>query len=170
MGKNYGCSHTRLHITQSSICSLITPPPFSLLHLQGCKPVPLWHCSHLTYPHPVHTPLQCVCGKYLLDAHLGNGTDRRTATLMTPLLFTSGLVRYEAVLQSCRTSPVGGWAPTCNSAHSWQLHRTVSLEHQVAGTITCYPTQSHYPDIEPTSPFSILIMLNARIGSDRYQF
>ena len=43
----------------------------------------------------------------LLDADLGNGTGRRTATIMAPLLFTSGLVRYEAVLHSCGTSPVG---------------------------------------------------------------
>ena len=41
-------------------------------------------------------------------AHLGNGTGRRTATLVAPLLLTSGPLRYEAVLQSCGTSPVGG--------------------------------------------------------------
>ena len=34
--------------------------------------------------------------------HLGNGTDRRTVTMVAPLLLTSGPMRYEAV-----TSPVG---------------------------------------------------------------
>ena len=51
--------------------------------------------------------------------HLGNGTGRRTATLAAPLLLTSGLMRYEAVLDSWGTSPVGGRALTCDSAHSW---------------------------------------------------
>ena len=42
-------------------------------------------------------------------AHIGNGTGRSTATLAPPLLvlLTSGLVRYEARLHSCGTSPVG---------------------------------------------------------------
>ena len=43
----------------------------------------------------------------------------RTATIASPLLVTSGLVRYEAVLDSCGTSPVGGGGVlTCDSAHS----------------------------------------------------
>ena len=37
---------------------------------------------------------------YLLNAHLGNGTGRS--------LVASGLVRCEAVLHSCGTSPVVG--------------------------------------------------------------
>ena len=41
-------------------------------------------------------------------AHVGNSTGYRTATLAAPLLLTSGLVRYEARLHSCGTSPVGG--------------------------------------------------------------
>ena len=65
---------------------------------------------------------------------------------------TSGPVRYKAKLQSCRTSPVGGWVLTCECVYSWQLYSAASLEHQDAGTKTCYPTQLHYPDTEPTSP------------------
>ena len=42
------------------------------------------------------------------DAPFGNGTGRRTATLAAPLALTSGLVRYEAVLHSYGTNPVGG--------------------------------------------------------------
>ena len=44
----------------------------------------------------------------LLDAHLGNGTSRRSVTVMAPLLLTSGPVRYEDVLHSCGTRLVGG--------------------------------------------------------------
>ena len=66
------------------------------------------------------------------DAHLGNGTGRRTATMAAPLLLTSGLVRYEALPHGCKTSPVfvvvyilaksqitPGWVLTCDSAQSW---------------------------------------------------
>ena len=44
----------------------------------------------------------------LLDAHLGNGTDCRIATMTTSLLLTSGLMRYDLVLHNCGTSLVGG--------------------------------------------------------------
>ena len=85
-------------------------------------------------------------------------------------VLTSGLVRYEAVLQNCRTSPVWGRVPTCDSAHSWWLYSAASLQHQATGTMTCYPTQLHYLDSEPTSPWHILIMPSVRLGSNRYQF
>ena len=39
--------------------------------------------------------------------HLGNSTCPRTVTMVAPLLLNSGLGRYEAVLHSCGTSPVG---------------------------------------------------------------
>ena len=53
----------------------------------------------------------CVCMGSLYHcvvacAQLGNGTGCRTATLAAPLVLTSGLLRYEAVLHSCGTSPV----------------------------------------------------------------
>ena len=44
------------------------------------------------------------------------------------------------------------------------------MRHQAAGTMTCYPTQAHYPDTEPTSPCPIIIMPSARLGSDKYRF
>ena len=65
--------------------------------------------------------------------------------------------------------PSGGWVPTCDSAHLWQLYSAASLEHQAASTVTCYPTQSHYPDTEPTSPCPMLIIPSARLESDKYQ-
>ena len=68
----------------------------------------------------------------LLDAHLGNDTGRITATMAAPLLLTSFLVRYEALLHGYGTSSVfvvvyilatskvtPGQVPICDSAHSW---------------------------------------------------
>ena len=76
---------------------------------------------------------------------LGNSTGHRTATMTAPLPLTSGPVMYEAVLRSCRTNPVGGRVPTCDSAHTWRLYYSVSSqEHQSAGTMTCYPTQMYH--------------------------
>ena len=65
---------------------------------------------------------------------------------------------------------IWGWVPTCDSSHSWQLHSAVPLDNRAAGAMTQYPTQSHYPDIEQTSPCLILLMLNMCLGSDKYQF
>ena len=36
--------------------------------------------------------------------------------------------------------------------------------------MTCYLTQLHYPDTEPTSPSHPLIMPNTRLGCDKYHF
>ena len=60
--------------------------------------------------------MESLCVLQLLDAHLGKGTGRRIATMTATLLLTSGPVRYETVLHSCRTSPVRGWV-TCDSAY-----------------------------------------------------
>ena len=84
----------------------------------------------------VHVALQ------LLDAHLWNGTGHRIVTMTALLLLTSGLVRYEAVLHGCGTSPVGRWVLTCD----WWLYSAATLDHQAAATMTCYPTQLRYPD------------------------
>ena len=63
-----------------------------------------------------------------------------------------------------------GRLPTCDSAHSWQLYSFASLGHQATGTISCYPTRSHYPDTVPTSPCPTLIMPSVKLGIDKYQF
>ena len=60
----------------------------------------------------VYRTTQCVYGEVrvtlqLLDTHLGNDTGRRTVTVAAPLLLTSGLVRYEAMLHTCGTNLVG---------------------------------------------------------------
>ena len=50
--------------------------------------------------------------------------------------------------------------------HSWWLYSAAPLGHQFMVLVA----SSHYPDTEPTSPFPILIMLSAWLGSDNYQF
>ena len=60
--------------------------------------------------HDVIEPYMCMGSSYrciVACVHLGNGTGRRTVTLTTPLLLTSRPVRFEAVLHSCGTIPVG---------------------------------------------------------------
>ena len=84
---------------------------------------------------------------------------------MYGLLLTSGPLRYEAVFDSCGTIPVGRQVPTCDSAHSLRLYKSASLNHQAAGTMTCYPTQSHYLHIEPnqSSPYHNTNFLRGKI-------
>ena len=65
---------------------------------------------------------------------------------------------------------ISGWVLTYDNAHSWWLYNAASLEHQPTSTMTCYPTQSHYPDPELNSLCPILIMPSASLGSDKYQF
>ena len=60
--------------------------------------------------------------------------------------------------------------PTCGSAHSWWLYSAAPLGNQAACTITQYPTQLHYPNIELTNPFPVLLIPSATLGSDKYQF
>ena len=60
---------------------------------------------------------------------------------------------------------ISGRVLICDSAHSWRLCSATSLGHQAVGTMTCYPTQSHFPDTEPISPCTILIMPSDRLGS-----
>ena len=57
-----------------------------------------------------------------------------------------------------------------NNAYLWQPNSTAPLGNQVTGSMTPYPTQPHYPDTEPTSPSPNLLMLSARLGSEKYQF
>ena len=49
------------------------------------------------------------------------------------------------------------------------LYSAPSLGHQAVSTMTWYPTQSHYPDTEPTSPCSILIMPSTLLGNLKYK-
>ena len=44
------------------------------------------------------------------------------------------------------------------------------LGDQATSIMIWYPTQSYYPDSEPTNSCCILIMPNAWLGSDTYQF
>ena len=55
---------------------------------------------------------------------------------------------------------IAGWVQTCDNVHSFRLSNAAPLGNQAASTMTRCPTQSHYPDTEPTSPCPTLIMLN----------
>ena len=46
----------------------------------------------------------------------------------------------------------------------------VPLINQAIGTMTQYSTQSHYPDTDWAMQCPILLMMNARVGTDKYQF
>ena len=46
-----------------------------------------------------------------------------------------------------------GRVPSCDSAHTYKLYSAAPLGNQTASTMTCNPTESHYPDTEPPRPF-----------------
>ena len=81
------------------------------------------------------------------------------ALLLIGSLFVCLLLFYALASSKVISEPV----LTCDSAHSWWLYSAGSREHQATSTMTWYPTQSPYPDIELTSPC-------ARLGRDKYQF
>ena len=88
------------------------------------------------------------------------GTGCRSAAMVASLA-SSGPVRCKVVRHSYGTSLLEGLGevgPTYDSAHSWRLYSAASVEHQTTGSMTCYPTQSHYPDTKTPSPCPILIM------------
>ena len=65
---------------------------------------------------------------------------------------------------------ISGQVPSCDSAHSWRFYSAAPLGNQTASTMTRFPTHSHYPDTDPTSPCPILIMPSTLLGSDKYPF
>ena len=81
-------------------------------------------------------------------------------------MFTCLLLGY--ILATSKV--ISGWVPTCDSGHSWWLHSAAPLRNQAVSTMTWYPTQSHYPDTEPTHPCTIIMMMCTWLGSDKYQF
>ena len=78
------------------------------------------------------------------------------------------LVRYFTVVGQAQWGARG--LPTCDSVHSWRLYNAASLGYQATSTMTCYPTELHYLDTEPTSSCPVSLILSAGLGSDKYQF
>ena len=70
------------------------------------------------------------------------------------------------ILATAKVTPT--WAVTCAKTHSWTLYSAAPLENRAISIMTWYPTQSHYPDIEATSPCPVLIRPNTWLGSDNY--
>ena len=52
----------------------------------------------------------------------------------------------------------------------WRFDSAAPQEDETTITMTVYPTQPDYPNTGLTSPCPILVMPNARLGSDKYQF
>ena len=50
------------------------------------------------------------------------------------------------------------YIPTSDSTHLWRCHSAAQPGDHTASIMTWYPTQTHYPDSEWTSPFLTLIM------------
>ena len=65
------------------------------------------------------------------------------------------------------TSKVILWALICDSAHPWRRFKAAPLEYQATGVMIQYPTLSHYPDTELTSPYPNNTRYHARC--DKYQ-
>ena len=65
---------------------------------------------------------------------------------------------------------ISGLVLTCDSVNSWWGSSAGALGDQATSTMTWYSTQSHDPDTELTSPYTILIMSSAKLESDKYQF
>ena len=55
---------------------------------------------------------------------------------------------------------------TCERVHSWRFYSVPPVVDQATRTMIWYPTQSHYPDTESTSPCPILIIASIWQGSD----
>ena len=54
-------------------------------------------------------------------------------------------------------------------AHSWWLYSAASLGNQAAGTMTQYPTKSHYPDTELWANQSLPYPINAMCQPEKWQ-
>ena len=68
--------------------------------------------------------------------------------------------------------PYPDGAPACDKAPGgtvmWCPLHALETRPQVSGTMTRYPTHTHYLDGDQTSPFPILLMPTIRLSSDMY--
>ena len=121
------------------------------------------------------SPVRGRPGMSLGDARMENPTKIIPCYLWSPLIKSVIFVAAERSTygHGCNTletsKVMSGGAPTSYSAHSWWLYSATPLRNQATAIMTLWLTQSHYPDAEPTSPFPILIMLSARLGTSMYQ-
>ena len=75
------------------------------------------------------------------------------AVLIVVLLVAVSLLFYIPATSKV----ISGRLLTCDSVHSRWLYSVAPLGNQAISTMTWYPTGSHYPDIEPTNPWHVLI-------------
>ena len=106
-------------------------------------------------------------------------TSHSTQYMVHHTLYTSHSTQYTVhcmFLCCCFASqqhlrPYQDWYPLARvHTHDHWLYSAAPLGNQANNTMIWYPSQSHYPDTEPTSPCPILIMLSTWLGSYKYQF
>ena len=58
---------------------------------------------------------------------------------------------------------MSGWVPICESAHAWRFYSAAPLGNQSPRIMTRYLNQSHYLDMDLTSPCLNLVMLGTKL-------
>ena len=66
--------------------------------------------------------------------------------------------------------PLRLWLTLSTIITNKRLYSALPLGNKVLSTMTQYATQSHYPGTELSTPGSVLLMLSAKLGSDKCQF
>ena len=104
-----------------------------------------------------------TCGMYDGCSYRFCDTGWWSPAMAVPLV-SSGPAKCEALLHGYGTSLLeGGVVPTCDSTHPWWLYSAALLEHQAISTMTCYPTQLHYPDtVNQSLPYPNNAMCQAK--------
>ena len=105
----------------------------------------------------------------MLDAHLANGTGRRTVTMAAPLLLKSGALRYEVVLHSCGTSPMGGGGYRLVTVIGLTRLGFADLPAWDAGALLIRPPQLVLPTVHSWQLYSSASPLGAYAASTTTQ-
>ena len=77
-------------------------------------------------------------------------------------MISSNVVCFDLYILAT-SKAISGQVSTCYSAHSWTIYSAPQLEYQARGTMT----RSDYLDTELTYPCPIVLILSARLGSDK---
>ena len=133
-------------------------------HYPACQQVQGWRQRHKTQDYysslQLITPTVC---KYCACAILCTHQNKTTTTIYLYKWFVTNTFLYKsdkvgAANSNIRTKDFGCWSfalwqhlrwqQLVINVQSWWLNSAAPPGDQTSGTMTCYPTQSHYPDIE----------------------
>ena len=113
---------------------------------------PHTHTPTHTHTHPhTHTPTH---------THTHPTSSQGLAVLQMQAASNIWLVGFHILATSKVIS--GGYRLAMVHTHG-DFISAAPLGNQATSTMSCYPTQSHCPDTDLTSPYPILIMLNTRL-------